>query len=639
MCLVEVEKSIKPIASCALSLTKDIKFYTNTKLVKKARENVLEFLLANHPLDCPICDQGGECDLQDQVIVFGGDRGRFYEVKRTIENKNCGPLIKTIMTRCIHCTRCIRFLNEIASTSFFGTTGRGLNMEIGTYVEKIITSELSANIIDLCPVGALTSKPYSFMARPWELKNVLSIDIFDAIGSNIKIDFRGYQILRILPILNNKINQDWITDKVRYCYDGLQNQRILSPIKKFNNNFINISWYKAYSLIKRTLSFKKIKFIAGDLIETELLLLSKNFANNFGSSATLQSDFSFFKTYSIVDFRSNFLLNRTLTSIENNDLYLFINTNLRLEAPLLNIRIKKNFNKNNIFIAVIGNILQLGYYYKNIGVSSKNFLSIIEGTHWICKLFVKSKNPLIFFGFNNLTFYFINSFNIFIKLLNFFIKSVKFFSFIIKNSAILNALEIGYVIGINYLNLFNITNNNYYLLGVDTYSINNKNNFIIYQGHHSDINAKNASILLPGSTFIEKISLYMNIEGFFQKTNFVFVNKNQTRNDWKIIIALSEYIQYKNPIFNNINNIIINKIINKLSKLTNRFFIKNLNSWFIIEKKNMYIDNSKKYILNNLFINNLREYYKTSSIFRFSKLMTLCQQLINKINYNFLQKC
>ena len=250
MCLVEDFKQIKPLASCAINASSSMNLYTNTIKVKKARESVLEFLLANHPLDCPICDQGGECDLQDQSLVFGSDRGRFYEFKRAVEDKDCGPLIKTIMNRCIHCTRCVRFSNEIAGNVTLGITGRGSKMEIGFYVEKLISSEVSGNIIDLCPVGALTSKPFAFTSRPWELKSYNSIDLLDAMHSNIRIDVRGTKIMRILPRVNENINDEWITDKIRFAYDGFRNQRLYSPMVLSNSKFIKVSWQKVIFFLK-----------------------------------------------------------------------------------------------------------------------------------------------------------------------------------------------------------------------------------------------------------------------------------------------------------------------------------------------------------------------------------------------------
>ena len=276
MCLVEIEKSPKPMASCALPVMPEMKIFTDSVLVKKAREGILEFLLANHPLDCPICDQGGECDLQDQSLIFGSDRGRFYEIKRAVEDKDCGPLIKTLMTRCIHCTRCIRFSSEIAGVSFLGTTGRGLNMEVGSYLDKVFNSNLSGNVIDLCPVGALTSKTYAFTARPWDLSFVESIDVFDSLNSNISFSFKGLKILRVLPLLNEKVNEEWISDKIRFSLDGLDYQRISYPLLKNSKGFVKVSWFFSIHFLKKIFFFSNEKFLKfrgffGPLVDSETL--------------------------------------------------------------------------------------------------------------------------------------------------------------------------------------------------------------------------------------------------------------------------------------------------------------------------------------------------------------------------------
>jgi len=279
MCLVEVEKSAKPVASCAMPIMENMRILTNTPLVKKAREGVMEFLLVNHPLDCPICDQGGECDLQDQAMVYGSDRGRFQEYKRSVEDKNIGPLVKTIMTRCIHCTRCVRFATEIAGVQDLGTTGRGRDTEIGTYIQKTFNSELSGNVIDLCPVGALTSKPYAFTARSWELKSTESIDVLDSLGSNIRIDVRGSEIMRILPRLHDAVNEEWISDKTRFAYDGLKRQRLDKPLIKENNCFKDITWETALTHIKdklRNISGSTIYGQVGALVDVETMLVFKD---------------------------------------------------------------------------------------------------------------------------------------------------------------------------------------------------------------------------------------------------------------------------------------------------------------------------------------------------------------------------
>ena len=324
MCLVEIEKTPKPVASCAMPTMNGMKIFTDTPLVKKAREAVLEFLLLNHPLDCPICDQGGECDLQDQAVAFGSDRSRYFETKRGVEDKNCGPLIKTIMTRCIHCTRCVRFATEVAGVEDLGTTGRGRETEIGTYVEKVFGSELSGNVIDLCPVGALTSKPYAFMARPWELRSTESIDISDAVGSNIRIDSRGTEILRILPRFNESVNEEWISDKARFGYDGLRYQRLDSPhIRQtvYENGqkvsrLCEASWEEAFQKIRYELeaceSPSQVGGVIGDLVDSESAFAFKDFFQRLGSSNVVSEEESFLSD----NLPSSYSFNSTIAALE-----------------------------------------------------------------------------------------------------------------------------------------------------------------------------------------------------------------------------------------------------------------------------------------------------------------------------------
>ena len=333
MCLVEMEKSAKPIASCAMPAAEGMKIKTNTKMVEKARKGVMEFLLVNHPLDCPVCDQGGECDLQDQSLYYGFDGSRFKENKRVVKDKYMGPLIKTQMTRCIHCTRCIRFATEVAGVSELGAIGRGEDMEITTYLEKSMTSELSGNVIDLCPVGALTSKPYAFEARPWELKKTESIDVMDAVGSNIRIDSYGWEVKRILPRLNNSINEEWISDKTRYACDGLKNQRLDTPLLKVDGKFEKVSWSEAYRILKNKIENtmpEKISGVTGDLTDMETLFVAKEFFEKTIKSSNLECR----SKHTFVDSsdRSNYIFNPTINGIEESDLVIMVGTNPRYEA-------------------------------------------------------------------------------------------------------------------------------------------------------------------------------------------------------------------------------------------------------------------------------------------------------------------
>ena len=362
MCLVEMEKSPKPIASCAMPAIDGMNIKTNTPLVEKARKGVMEFLLANHPLDCPVCDQGGECDLQDQSMFYGVDKSRFKENKRQVPEKNLGPLIKTIMTRCIHCTRCIRFATEVAGVEELGAIGRGEDMQITTYLEKSMESEMSGNVVDLCPVGALTSKPYVFEARPWDLKKTETIDVMDAVGSNIRVDTYEWEVKRVLPRINEDINEEWISDKTRHACDGLLNQRLDTPYTKKDGTLIKSSWKEAFELIKNKIlqtSSDKISGFVGDMINMEASyifkeLLSKVFKTECYES---RSDHYYLNTYN----RENYLFNSKIKGIEESDLIILIGTNPRFEATILNARIRKAYVKNKTEIFSLNNVGELTY--------------------------------------------------------------------------------------------------------------------------------------------------------------------------------------------------------------------------------------------------------------------------------------
>lgn len=395
MCLVEIDKALKPVASCAMPIGVNMHILTNTSLVKKAREGVLEFLLANHPLDCPICDQGGECDLQDQVLIFGSDRGRFYEYKRSIEDKDCGPLVKTLMTRCIHCTRCVRFSTEIAGVGLLGTTGRGLKTEIGTYLERLFSSELSGNVIDLCPVGALTSKPYAYIARSWELKTIETIDILDSLGSNIIVDFRGDEVIRILPRINEDLNEEWINDRTRFSYDGLKIQRLEKPFYKIGSSLVSGSWELSFNKIQFFIQKNKPKLnvILGNLVDIETSIMLKDLSNSYGN-------FTFFFNNKIInnDLRENYLININLKDLKRVDLIILLNINLREELPIINARLRRIILKKNLILVTFGCNHNLTYRSKNLSNNTKGIIHFLEGKHWFCNLFVKSKKPIILVG-------------------------------------------------------------------------------------------------------------------------------------------------------------------------------------------------------------------------------------------------
>lgn len=401
MCLVEIGGP-KPVASCAMPVMPGMKVQTETPNVKKAREGVMEFLLANHPLDCPICDQGGECDLQDQSVRYGADRSRFKEIvgKRATENKDLGPLVKTVMTRCIHCTRCVRFANEIAGASELGTSGRGNSMEIGTYVSKAIKSEMSGNLVDLCPVGALTSKPYAFTARPWELKRTESIDVMDGLGSNIKVDTRGNEVMRIVPRLNDDINEEWISDKTRFASDGLKNQRLTTPLLKKGNDFVPVSWPDALQAVSEALKGtdpEHVAAIAGQLSDAESLVALKDLLNKFNSD-NLYVESNLDVADGLTDIRSNYTLNSSIAGIEEADVLLLVGTNPRHEAPILNTRIRKSYLHNGLQLGVVGEKGELNYDAEHIGLDASSLDKLLSGEHPFSKTLTNAKKPMLLLG-------------------------------------------------------------------------------------------------------------------------------------------------------------------------------------------------------------------------------------------------
>ncbi len=399
MCLVEMEKSPKPVASCAMPAADGMVIKTNTEKVEKSRKGVMEFLLANHPLDCPVCDQGGECDLQDQSMFYGIDKSRFKENKRYVPEKYMGPLIKTQMTRCIHCTRCIRFATEVAGVPELGAIGRGENMEITTYLEKSMKSEMSANVIDLCPVGALTSKPYVFEARPWELKKTETIDVMDAVGSNIRADTYEWEVKRILPRINEEINEEWISDKTRYACDGLKNQRLDNPFIKKDNKFEKIYWDEAHKVIFDKVSktpSDKIAGLLGDMTNMETSFIAKEFFDKTIKSKNLDSrSENYYVNFSD---RSNYIFNSKIQGIEDSDLIVLIGANPRYEATILNTRIRKNYVKNKIEIFSLGNVGDLTYPYKVIENKTNIIQKIINNKHELAEKIINSKRPLIIIG-------------------------------------------------------------------------------------------------------------------------------------------------------------------------------------------------------------------------------------------------
>ena len=523
MCLVELEKSPKPIASCAMPATEGMNIKTNTSFVEKARKGVMEFLLANHPLDCPVCDQGGECDLQDQSMYYGVDKSRFVENKRQVKEKYMGPLIKTQMTRCIHCTRCVRFATEVAGVPEIGAIGRGENMEITTYLEKSMESELSANVIDLCPVGALTSKPYAFEARPWELKKTESIDVMDAVGSNIRVDTYNWEVKRILPRLNNDINEEWISDKTRYSCDGLLKQRLDVPYVKKNNKLQKSTWDEVISILA-----EKIKIInpdemgghIGDMISLENALSFKKF---FSALKTNNLEFRERKFYINSSEKSNYIFNSSIKGIEESDLILLVGTNPRQEATMLNARIRKVFAKKRIPIFSIGNPGDLTYEYSIIGNKTDDIKKILNNESDFSKKLSSSKKPIIIIGESALEIdsgkYIFEGFKNFLKKNNFMNKDWNALNFLPQNASTVGLIDLNILPKEdeqNYSFFEKLNSNKFkllYLLGSDNLNIKKNNEFIIYQGSHGDRGAEIADIILPSAAFTEQNGFYENLEG------------------------------------------------------------------------------------------------------------------------------
>jgi NADH-quinone oxidoreductase subunit G len=538
MCLVEMERSPKPVASCAMPVAEGQVIFTNTEMVKKAREGVMEFLLINHPLDCPICDQGGECDLQDQSVNYGGRSSRYDLNKRSVKEKYMGPLIKTQMNRCIHCTRCIRFAEEIAGVPDLGAINRGENMEITTFLEKTVDSELSANVIDLCPVGALTSKPYAFEARPWELNKTETIDVMDAVGSNIRVDTKGWEVKRILPRINEDINEEWISDKTRYACDGLLVNRIDQPHIRKEGKLVECSWEEAFLAISEKINkTANIGGLIGDMVDLETTYALKTLIQSVSGSVSVdfrQKDFYIDPTHP-----ANYLFNSSISGIDSADLILLIGSNPRLEATIINSRIRKNFVNKKTEIFSIGNPGDQTYKINYLGDNLSILNEIVNEKNSFVEKLKKSKKPIFVIGESVLNSkqgkYVLETSKNILKKYN----ALDGLNILHKNASSVGALMLG---------AYNLTqdvlkNEILYLVGADEIEIDKKNKFIIYQGSHGSKNAKIADVVLPGAAYTEKNSLYVNLEGRLQSTYKASFPPGNAKEDWKILRALSEVLK------------------------------------------------------------------------------------------------
>ena len=551
MCLVEMERSPKPIASCAMPAADGMVIRTDTAQVKKAREGVMEFLLINHPLDCPICDQGGECDLQDQAMAYGRHFSRFDEGKRAVRDKDVGPLIETIMTRCIHCTRCIRFADEIAGVEEFGAVFRGEHMEVGTYVEKAVTSELSGNMIDLCPVGALTSKPYAFVARSWELRTTETVDVLDAVGSNIRVDSRGTEVLRVVPRLHDDVNEEWISDKSRFACDGLRRRRLDRCYVRRGGALEAASWAEAFDAIAQAadgLEGSQIAALAGDTADCEAMTALADLMSALGSPhLDCRQDGAALDPAS----RVSYLFNTTIAGIEDADAVLLIGTNPRWEAALVNARIRKRWRRGGLRVGVVGPEVDLTYPYHHLGDGPESLATLAKGGHAFADVLKLAERPMLILGMGALTrpdgAQVLAHARTLAEAAGMVADGWNGFNVLNTAAARVGGMDLGFVpgeggrdsaairagVGSGAIRLL-------YLLGADECGIERpKDCFVVYQGHHGDAGARIADVILPAAAYTEKPGTYVNLEGRPQRAHAATAPLGDAREDWRILRALS----------------------------------------------------------------------------------------------------
>ena len=639
MCLVEVKDNPKPVASCSIPVIDGMEIKTSSTMVRKARNGVMEFLLINHPLDCPICDQGGECDLQDIAMSYGRDKSRFNYTKRAVKEKNFGPLIKTVMTRCIHCTRCIRFATEIAGVPELGAIGMGENMEVVTYLDKSVTSEVSGNMIDICPVGALTSKPFSLTWRPWELNKTESIDVLDAVGSNIRVDSNNNEVMRVLPINNEEINEEWISDKTRFAYDGLKYNRLDVPFVKKNGLYKKTSWDNAFNLIKKEVlktSGNKMSAIMGNQTDCESIILLKDLFTFFGCDNFLCSqNNSMYKSLP----RFAYCFNTTIAGIDDSDLCLLVGTNPRTEASMVNTRIRKRYLEGNYEIFSIGPKMDLNYDCKHLGNNPQILEKIYNEKHFLSKKIRKSKKPIIILGDNifnrkdaeailGLVYRMCIKFPIIQKQKNDIIWNG--YNILHHAASRVGALDLNFISSKPDFNLDKIYSLSkkkeldlVYLLGADEIETKKlENSFVIYQGHHGGYGSKNADIILPGSAFTEKNATFINLEGRLQQTFKSCNPPGEAKEDWKIIVALGKRFNTKFNYFS------VEDVKNRLRKV-NPIVFSSVNT--II--KNKFLKFGKKRNISNLpFDLPITNFYLNDVISKSSKIMKKCSDEINNKN-------
>lgn len=625
MCLVEVERAPKPVASCAWPVQPGMVVKTNSPLTHKAREGVMEFLLANHPLDCPICDQGGQCDLQDQSMRYGADRGRFHEItgKRAVEDKNIGPLVKTSMNRCIHCTRCVRFANEIAGAPELGSTGRGNSMEIGTYLERSLDTELSACVTDLCPVGALLPKPGAFSYRPWELTKFESIDVLNGLGSNIRVDARGLEVKRILPRLNDDVNEEWIDDKTRFAMDGLKTQRLTTPLIRRDDKFLPATWEQALTEIAAAYrqlqpGENEFKAIAGHLIETESLVAMKDLANRLNSeNLALDQPGGSAPIAHGVDVRGNYAFNSKIYGIEEADKLLIIGSNPRHEAAVLNARIRKQWMRSPLEIGLIGEPFKSTFQFEHLGTDANAVKKALSGDFG--KKLAGAKRPMIIVGSAvaehpdaKAIYEAVGSF-VDKNQANFITPEWQGYNVLQRAASRAGAYEVGFTTPSK--KVAETKPKMVWLLGADEISEADipKDAFVIYQGHHGDAGAQLADIVLPGCAYTEKTGTYVNTEGRVQITRTAVSMPGAARQDWKIIRAASEFLGVPLP-YDDLE--VLRDRLEEISPALRRYDTLEPSSLSVLSKVQLVDQNKGSSISGKPLENPIKNFYFTDVISR-----------------------
>ena len=625
MCLVEIEKSPKPVASCAMPVGDGMVIKTKSKKAVKARNGVMEFLLINHPLDCPICDQGGECDLQDQAMAFGFDKSRFVDNKRAVKDKYMGPIVSTKMTRCIHCTRCVRFVEEVAGVTEIGATGRGEDMEITTFLQSSLESELSGNVVDLCPVGALTNKPYEFTARSWELNKTETVDVHDSVGSNIRVDSRGREVMRILPRLNEDINEEWIADKSRNSCDGLKYQRLDFPLVKRNGVFERSTWSEAFEIISaeiKKLSPNQIAALSGDLADCESIMVLKDFMSKIGvQNIDCRQDGS------LIDrrYRSSYIFNSKISGIDDSDCLLLIGTNPRKEAPIINARIRKRYLRGDYPIGLIGDRFDLTYDYRHISNTPEGLTGLVNEDHNFYNILEKSNKPMIVVGMSVFTHpdvnKIINSLYLLCEKTSVMNKDWNGYNVLHTCASRVGGIDLGFIPGKNGKSTKEILKaaedkdiKFIYLLGADEFDTKKLHNtFVVYQGHHGDKGANIADVILPGCAYTEKDGTYVNTEGRVQLALKAVSPPGDAKEDWKIIRALSEVVGC------NLKYKTIDQVRKRMAWQNNIFANQS-----IIYNDIFHSKGSNQIIPPIPFNYPIKNYYQTDVISRASKTMAEC---------------